>query len=166
MIIHIIRKYDHPYTGKLKIEFKDYPYHAYVKDTNKGQLEDKISEIIINFYKEYISVRNERLEREYEERKRKEEKERKNQKAKHVNDEKTRVKKLVTEAHDYQTAMRIRKYAAVISDEKYKEWALQKADWLDPTVAKDDEILKSRDYSKDLKEYLDDLLKIEDECDW
>ena len=47
-----IRKYDHPYNGKLKIEFKDYPYHAYVKDTNKGQLEDKISEIIINFYKE------------------------------------------------------------------------------------------------------------------
>ena len=161
-----IRKYDHPYNGKLKIEFKDYPYHAYVKDTNKGQLEDKISEIIINFYKEYISVRNERLEREYEERKRKEEKERKNQKAKHVNDEKTRVKKLVTEAYDYQTAMRIRKYAAVISDGKYKDWALQKADWLDPTVAKDDEILKSRDYSKDLKEYLDDLLKIEDEYDW
>ncbi len=30
----------------------------------------------------------------------------------------------------------------------------------------DDEILKSRDYSKDLKEYLDDLLKIEDEYDW
>ena len=99
-------------------------------------------------------------------RKRKEEKEQKKKKAKHVNDEKTRVKKLVTEAHDYQTAMRIRKYAAVISDGKYKDWALQKADWLDPTVAKDDEILKSRDYSKDLKEYLDDLLKIEDECDW
>ena len=62
--------------------------------------------------------------------------------------------------------MRIRKYATAISDEKYKEWALQKADWLDPTVDRDDEILKSRDYSKDLKEYLDDLLKIEDEYDW
>lgn len=161
-----IRKYDHPYNGKLKIEFKDYPYHAYVKDTSEGQLEDKISEIVINFYKEYISVRNERLEREYEERKEKEKKERRNQKAKRVNDEKTRVKKLITEARDYQTAMQIRKYTATISDEKYKDWASQKADWLDPTVAKNDEVLGLRDYSKDLKEYLDDLLKIEDEYDW
>lgn len=62
--------------------------------------------------------------------------------------------------------MRIRKYAAVISDGKYKDWALQKADWLDPTVDRDDEVLGVRDYGEEFKEYLDDLLKIEDEYDW
>ena len=161
-----IRKYDHPYSGKLKVEFNDYPYHAYVKDADNGRLEDKIPEIIINFYKAYIRVRDERLKREYEEQKKKEEKEQKNLKAKHINDEKARVKQLIIEAHDYQMAMQIRKYATAISDKKYKDWSLQKADWLDPTVGSNDEILGLRDYSKDLKKYLDDLLKIEDKYDW
>lgn len=161
-----IRKYDHLYNGKLKLEFNDYPYHAYVKDADNGRLEEKIPEIIINFYKAYISVRNKRLEQEYEKQKKKEEKERKNQKAKHINDEKARVKKLVTEAHDYQTAMQIRKYASTISNKKYKDWVLQKADWLDPSVARNDEILGLRDYSNDLEKYLDDLLKMEDDFDW
>lgn len=161
-----IRKYDHPYNGKLKLEFNDYPYHAYVKDADNGRLEEKIPEIIINFYKAYISVRDKRLEQEYEKQKKKEEKERKNQKAKHINDEKARVKKLVTEAHDYQAAMQIRKYASTISNKKYKDWVLQKADWLDPSVARNDEILGLRDYSNDLEKYLDDLLKMEDDFDW
>ncbi len=111
-------------------------------------------------------MRDKRLEQEYEKQKKKEEKERKNQKAKHINDKKARVKKLVTEAHDYQTAMQIRKYASTISNKKYKDWVLQKADWLDPSVARNDEILGLRDYSNDLEKYLDDLLKMEDDFDW
>ena len=61
--------------------------------------------------------------------------------------------------------MQIRKYTTAISDKKYKDWSLQKADWFDPTVTSNDDILDLRDYSNDLKKYLDDLLKIEERRD-
>ena len=161
-----IRKYDHPYNGRFRIKFDSYPYHAYIRDTNKGKLEDKISQIIIEFYKEYISVRKERLVREEEERKQKEEKERKIQRAEHINDEKKKVQKLIIEARDYKTSKQIREYAKTVKDPEYKDWILQKASWLDPTIHKEDEILGKRDYSKDLKEYLKDLLEIESDRYW
>lgn len=161
-----IRKYDHPYNGRFRIKFDSYPYHAYIRDTNKGKLEDKISQIIIEFYKEYISVRKERLVREEEERKQKEEKERKIQRAEHINDEKKKVQKLIIEARDYKTSKQIREYAKTVKDPEYKDWILQKASWLDPTIHKEDEILGKRDYSKDLKEYLKDSLEIESDRYW
>ena len=161
-----IRKYDHPNNGKFKIKIDGYPYHAYIRDTNKGKLEDKISQIIIEFYKEYICVRNERLAREEAEQKEKEEKEKKIQRAECINAEKKKVQKLITEARDYKISMQIREYANTVEDSKYRKWILQKASWLDPTVHKEDKILGMRDYSKDLKEYLKDLQEIENDRYW
>lgn len=161
-----IRKYDHPYNGRFRIKIGDYPHYTYIRDTNKGKLEDKISQIVIDFYKEYIYVRKERIAREETERKQKEEKEQKIQRAERINTEKKRVQKLITEARDYRTSILIREYADMVKDSEYKDWILQKASWLDPTIHKEDKILGIRDYSIDLKEYLKKLLQTENDRYW
>lgn len=161
-----IRKYDHPYNGRFRIKIGDYPHYTYIRDTNKGKLEDKISQIVIDFYKEYIYVRKERIAREETERKQKEEKEQKIQRAERINTEKKRVQKLITEARDYRTSILIREYADMVKDSEYKDWILQKASWLDPTIHKEDKILGIRDYSIDLKEYLKKVLQTENDRYW
>lgn len=37
--------------------------------------------------------------------------------------------------------MSIREFANTVEDKSYKTWMLKKADWLDPTIQQDDEIL-------------------------
>ena len=59
-------------------------------------------------------------------------------------------------AEDYDTACKIRSYIAAVEatgkGEEMKEWiqwAKDKADWYDPTVAKEDELLGTREHYKD-----------------
>jgi hypothetical protein len=51
--------------------------------------------------------------------------------------------------------MDMRKYAQILSkskanvDSDYIAWILQKADWVDPTISKTDELLGKREHEKD-----------------
>lgn len=86
-----IQKYDHPFNGKFRIRFEAFQFHTYVKDTNEGKVEDKISQIVIAFYRTYIHERDERLKWEEIRRKKEEAKERKLNQAKRINNEKEKV---------------------------------------------------------------------------
>lgn len=64
---------------------------------------------------------------------------------------------LVNEAEDFAVACKIRKYIEAVSskpnltdeDKKWIEWAKNKADWYDPTVKLNDDLLGEREHSKD-----------------
>lgn len=63
------------------------------------------------------------------------------------------------EAADFQAACRIRSYANAILSEKnlsderrqYAEWALKKADWLDPTIESNDEYFGKRKHGEKIE---------------
>ena len=141
-----VRKYDHIHNGKLKIIFA---YGTNIKDTDKVKLEDKLGNILIGLYKLAEKARIDRVEKETAERKRQEEKEKENILKKQKKIEAEKILKLVNEAEDYNVATKIRAYANAvaskdnINDEtkKWIKWAKEKADWYDPTVAMDNELL-------------------------
>lgn len=148
-----IRKYDYIYNGKLKIAFES---RDTIRDNEKFKLEDKIDEIMIKLYEKSERVR---ISREaWEERKRKEDEERriKEELSNRKKEEALKVKKLLNIAEDYKTACEIRNYIEALSskntiDDKTKElieWARKKADWFDPTIEVDDELLGKRKHEE------------------
>ena len=60
-------------------------------------------------------------------------------------------------ADDYDTACKIRNYIAIVEasnslspeTKEWIEWAKAKADWYDPTVAKEDDLFGNREHEKD-----------------
>lgn len=63
----------------------------------------------------------------------------------------------VVEAADYETACRIRSYVSAMEkahpDQDLSEWAFwarAKADWYDPTIAREDEFLGKREHEADM----------------
>lgn len=149
-----VRKYDHIYNGH--ICFTVYGQKPY-RDCKSYVVEDKLGEIMISIYEASELVCQERVGREEAERKRQEEARKRKELRERYNLEVERTNALVYAAEDYEIACKIRAFISAIEnsgvvDEKIKTWiawAKQKADWFDPTIARNDEYLGKREHEKD-----------------
>ena len=70
-----------------------------------------------------------------------------------------RTNELVNKAEDYRIASEIRAYITAMIEsgdgsvtKQWIEWAKEKADWYDPTIAREDEYLGKRDHGKNKDE--------------
>lgn len=127
----------------------------------------RFGDIMIELYEASDAIKKDRIvrqeaerkareAREEAERRRQEEERRKEERRKRYNSEVDRTLSLTNLADDYDTACKIRRYIAVVeasgslSDEKAEwiEWAKAKADWYDPTIAKEDDIFGKREHEK------------------
>jgi hypothetical protein len=158
----LISKYDYEYNSRLYFSTGD---KRRISDTKSAKLEDRLGEILLCLYEVSEQIRVIRVEREEAERKRKQEEERREERKNRYNAEVKRTHGLLNAAEDYDIACKIRAYASAVEitgnlDEDkcaWVEWAKQKADWYDPTIARKDEFFGKRKYaenkdSKDLKE--------------
>lgn len=148
-----IRKYDYIYNGRLSITV--YKLKSY-RDCKTYVLEDRLGDILIQMYGASNLLRKEREKREEAERKRKEEERLREEYRNNYNDEVDRIIALTNLAEDYDTAYMIRQYISAVEtskvlDEKtlaWIEWAKAKADWFDPIIAREDEVLGIREHKK------------------
>ena len=148
-----IRKYDKVFNGKLSLTVN---YEKTFRDCKSYVLEERLGDIMVEIYIAAEVLRRRRLEREEAERKRQEEVRKREEWKKRYNEEVEKTLALTNLAEDYDTACKIRSYIAAVEatgkGEEMKEWiqwAKDKADWYDPTVAKEDELLGTRDHYKD-----------------
>ena len=96
-----------------------------------------------------------RLAREEAERQRQEQERKREELRQRYNEEVDRTLALVNCASDYEIACRIRSYVSAMekahADQDlsvWASWARAKADWYDPTIAKEDELLGKREHEK------------------
>lgn len=151
-----IRKYDYVYNGKLRIVFGE---QSYIRDNESERLEDRLGDILIALYEKSEENRIERERREEEQRKRDEEARRQEELRKRKELEIQKVKELANIAEDYRIASDIRAYIQAMVDNgneeatpEWIEWAQKKADWYDPTIPSEDEILGRRNHGKSKEE--------------
>jgi hypothetical protein len=155
-----IRKYDYIFNGRLRISIRQ---SRYFRDTDKISLESRLGDMLIELYEESEVVRIDREAREEAARKREEEARREEERRQRYNKEVERTIALENTALDFETACRIRAYvkAVLIScgqdglDDKkaaWVDWAMKKADWFDPILARDDELFGKRKHEKSLEE--------------
>lgn len=151
-----IPKYDHPYNGRLRIRvgnsWRDSTRASY-GDSKDGELiEDQLGEILITIFVKSEHERIEREKREEEQRRREEERRIAEERRQRIELEKEKTNELIKCAEDYHIAQNIRIFVkakigeGVISDElrAWTEWALKKADWIDPIIQREDEYLGKR----------------------
>lgn len=155
-----IRKYDYVFNGRLRISIRQ---GRYFRDTDKINIESRLGEMLMELYEESEVIRLDREAREEEARKKAEAERRKEERRKRYNAEVEKTIALENAALDYETACRIRAYVKAVAvscghdglDEKttaWVDWATKKADWFDPTVARDDEFFGEREHEKSLGE--------------
>ncbi|GAA0387416.1 hypothetical protein [Paenibacillus motobuensis] len=152
-----IRKYDHVYNGR--ISFSVYAAKNF-RDCKSYVIEDRLGDIMIALYEASDILRQEREAREEAERKRQEEERRKEERRHRFNAEVDQTLTLENLSEDYDTACKIRRYIAAVEasgnlDPKsmnWVEWAKAKADWYDPTIAREDEFFGKRDHEKNAEQ--------------
>ena len=106
-----IPKYDHPWSGRLKIVIQE--KHVF-EDCNAYVLEDRIGEILISLFEASHTVRLQRMQAEERRREELEESRRKEQIKRRYNEEVDRTMALVNAAQDYSTACMIRAYIEAV----------------------------------------------------
>lgn len=153
-----IRKYDYIFNGKLTVTVNG---RRSFRDRKLYVVENSIRDIMIEIYEAAEVLRLARVAREEAERQRQAEELRKEELQKRYNAEVDRTNALINQVKDYDTACRIRQYIASVEASEsatpetlaWIEWAKEKADWFDPTIAKEDGILGQRKHSlpEDLK---------------
>lgn len=149
-----IRKYDHIFNGRLSLKVNE---QKSFRDCKSYVLEDRLGNIMVELYEAAEAIKKAREAREEAERRRQEEERRKEERRKRYNVEVDRTLALTNLADDYDMACRIRRYIAVVeasgspSEEtaEWIKWARAKADWYDPTVAKEDNYFGKREHQKD-----------------
>jgi len=152
-----IRKYDHVYNGRLSITVHNTRTY---RDCKSYQIEERLGDVLIQMYETADVLRKERVAREEAVCRRKEEERLKEERRKLYNAEVERTVTLNNLAEDYDRASKIRSYVLAVEaignkDEKtlnWIEWARNKADWYDPTIARNDEFLGKRIHEKDIEE--------------
>lgn len=136
------------------------------RDTRTKTLDSVLGKAIIELFETSERSRIAREEREHKERLILEEAERKYQLALLKEKEIKRVTALENEAMDWHKALIIRQYIAAlepvmqneVNEEKRRKWsewilwAREKADWLDPTISKEDPVLGRRNHTSPDKE--------------
>lgn len=132
------------------------------RDTKTRTLDSQLGNAIIELFEISERIRMAREEREREERCRREEAERRYQRALRKEEEFKKVTALENAAMDWHKACIIRQYIAAIEETLQNEvdedkrsrklewivWARDKADWYDPTVAKNDPVLGKRRHTE------------------
>ena len=155
-----IRKYDYVFNGRLRIGVRQ---GRYFRDTDKINIESRLGEILMELYEESEVVRLDRLAREAEARKKAEAERLEEERREKYNLEVERTIALENAALDYEKACKIRDYANAVAascgndglDEEtavWVDWALKKADWFDPTIARDDDLFGKREHGDSLSE--------------
>ena len=155
-----IRKYDYVFNGRLRISIRQ---GRYFRDTDKINMESRLGEMLMDLYEESEVIRLDREARDEEARKKAEAERRKEERRKRYNAEVEKTIALENAALDYETACRIRAYVKAVTvscghdglDEEtaaWVDWATKKADWFDPTVARNDEFFGEREHEKSLGE--------------
>ena len=148
-----IRKYDYVFNGKLRFSvFKDNCYN----DSGNVLIENQLGNILIDLYEKSEVVRIDREAKEAARRKAEEEKRKREELARRKNKEIGKTLALCNEAEDFIIACNIRAYANAMAskpnltndEQEWIEWALKKADWFDPIIAREDELLGVREHSK------------------
>ncbi|MGI5985359.1 MAG: hypothetical protein ACOX7O_05845 [Oscillospiraceae bacterium] len=159
-----IRKYDHIFNGKLSLTVNG---QKNFRDCKSYILEERLGDIMIELFEAPEVIKKDRIAREEAERKarearedaerrRQEEERRREERRKRYNIEVDRTLSLTNLADDYDTACKIRRYITVVeasgslSNEKLEwiEWAKAKADWYDPTIAKEDDVFGKREHER------------------
>ena len=166
-----IRKYDYVYNGKLKITCGN---RKYIRETDKIKIEDKLGDIIIKLYEQSEEVKSERLAREERARINREEEERKEKIRNARKDEAQKIKELVNMAEDYKIACDIRNYVNAVSKQdnltneikEWIKWANKKANWFDPIIDEEDELLGKRDHKQSMENKNNKLDKFGSYYDW
>lgn len=156
-----IRKYDYVFNGRLRLYIRQ---AKYFRDSDSNKIESRLGDMLIDLYEQSEVVRREREAREETERKRKEEERRQEEHRNRYNEEVELTIALENAALDYLRASRIRDYVQGVIDASgpgkldhkttaWINWALKKADWFDPTVARKDEFfgLRKHNASEDQK---------------
>ena len=149
-----IPKYDHPWSGRLKIIIQE---QFSFEDCKAYVLEDRIGGILIAFYEASNIMRLRRLDAAEKRRREEEEWRKMEQKKQRYNAEVEKTRALINRARDYATARMIREYITALqnasgpdeSDQDWLNWAAKKADWFDPAVAREDEVLGKRRHDDD-----------------
>ena len=157
-----IRKYDYIHNGKLKITFEN---REYIKETDKVKLEDKLGDIIVKLYEKSERIRVARVAREKEAKRREEERKREVELKNKRKEEAIKTIDLVNKSEDYRIACEIRNYIKAVElkeelDEDTKQWikwANKKADWFDPIIDANDELLGKREHGVSSKDKNDEL---------
>ena len=157
-----IRKYDYIHNSKLKITFEN---REYIKETDKVKLEDKLGDVIVKLYEKSERIRVERVAREEEAKRREEERKREVELKNRRKEEAIKTIDLVNKSEDYRIACEIRNYIKAVElkedlDEDTKqwiEWANKKADWFDPIIDVNDELLGKREHGVSSKDKNDEL---------
>ena len=111
--------------------------------------------MMLSIYGEAEQVKQARLAREEAERQRQEQERKREERRQRYNEEVDRTLALVNCASDYEIACRIRSYVSAMEKahadqdlSAWASWARAKADWYDPTIAKEDELLGKREHEK------------------
>jgi len=149
-----IRKYDYIPNGIFRIKM---PNGKYIKDTKSNKLEDMIPEIVMLFYQYYFEIRNRREEREEKQRIREEEEKKARLLQERIDQEKKKTREFLNVVSDYRLANEIRKFVDILresdkTDQETITWMSRKADWIDPTISAEDELLGKRDHQKSNEE--------------
>lgn len=166
-----IKKYDYVYNGKLKITCGN---RKYIRETDKIKIEDKLGDIIIKLYEQSEEVKSERLAREERARINREEEERKEKIRNAKKDEAQKIKELVNMAEDYKIACDIRNYVNAVSKQdnltneikEWIKWANKKANWFEPVIDEEDELLGKRDHKQSMENKNNKLDKYGSYYDW
>lgn len=145
-----IRKYDYIPNGIFRIKM---PNGKYLKDTKSNKLEDMIPEIMLLFYQCYFEIRNRREQWEEAQRIREEEKQKARILQEHIDQEKKKTREFLNILSDYKLANEIRKFVDILkesdkADQETIEWMSRKADWINPTISVEDELLGKREHHK------------------
>ncbi len=145
-----IRKYDYVFNGKLRICIRK---GKYFRDTDTVNIESRLGDILIELYEESEVVRLDREAREEAKRKKEEEERLRQERRERYNEEVDRTIALTNMAQDYDTACKIRAFISALEsaeniDEEWIDWAKKKADWFDPIIARNDEVLGEREHEE------------------
>lgn len=145
-----IRKYDYIPNGLFRIKMSN---GKYIKDTKSNKLEDMIPEIVILLYQCYFKIRTQREDWEEAQRKREEEKQKARMLQERIDQEKKRTREFLNILSDYKHADEIRSFVNILkesgkADQETIEWMLRKADWIDPIISIEDELLGKREHHK------------------
>ena len=135
-----IRKYDYLPTGIFRIKTSD---QKQIRDSDDVKLEEKTPDIFLLFYEKYFEEKQKREEYEEKERLRQESYERQQRLQERIEEEKNKLEILYKELEDYHYVYQLSQLSE--RDEEYIQWILDKADWIDPLVNKEDSLLGKRE---------------------
>lgn len=162
-----IRQYDYFYNGKMRIIIDG----NYIRESTSKPLETSLGDMLICIYKKSEEHRIAREKREEQERiwqeERRREKEQKERKAKEFEN----TIHLENMAEDYRIAKDIRafiqaKTAVGDASAEWIKWANAKADWYDPTLDVQDELLGKTDHEKSKEEKRKSMEQNSRYCEW